>query len=154
VARCRSENMIKMAKPSLLQHRFLGRDCIRHSNHITFCLFCHGSYMVDQSIVASSKRLFAKCQELVRHCSPPRGTGKIIETLRDIQYRALLKLRCWTRNYVDVLSGLRRQEVTTRTLPQLLVQGLLITRQWREYYSNVDVLFGRECPAIVAGDIY
>lgn len=109
--------------------------------------------MVDQSIVVSPKRLFANCQELVHHCLPPHGIGKIIETLWDIQYRALLKLRCWIRDYVDVLSGLGRQEVTTRTLPQLLVQGLLITRRWREYYPNVDVLFGGEYPAIVAGGV-
>ena len=39
---------------------------------------------------------------------------------------------------MDVLSRPERQEVTTRTLPKLFIQILLVTRQWREYYSNVD----------------
>ncbi len=63
---------------------------------------------------------------------------KIIKSLREIQYRALLKLNCWIRDYMDVLSRPERQEVTTRTLPELLIQSLLVTRQWREYYPNVD----------------
>ncbi len=39
---------------------------------------------------------------------------------------------------MNVLSRPERQEVTTRTLPELLIQSLLVTRQWREYYLNVD----------------
>jgi len=41
---------------------------------------------------------------------------------------------------LDVLSGLGRQ-VTTRKLPELLKQGLLVTGQWREYYRNADNCF-------------
>jgi len=59
-----------------------------------------------------------------------------IRTLRDIQYRALLKLHCWIRDYYPVLSQLGHQ-VTARTLPELLIHGILLTRQCRESFPNV-----------------
>lgn len=60
-----------------------------------------------------------------------------IRSLQDIQYRALLKLHCWIRDYYHVLSGLGPQ-VTVRTLPELLVHGILLTRQWHESFPDVD----------------